>query len=411
MKRDGRERPRLLLLAPDLPFPVRAGGQMRMASFVPALARVGTLHIACTARDLPAETEAWCAGLGCTIEGVAPAPERGLSFWRGRLSRLAGGTNLRRHPEEAGAFQDVYRRIAPDLVWLETPYLLRYALPWRGQVPLVVDYWGTSQGAERLRHHLRGPARLRAELGWRAARAGEHRYAPRVPDIVCVSEEDAVYFRDIAPHSRVWSIPNGISRERRLHLGSLTVDEQPDTMILTGDLSYRPNIDAAIWFVEEILPLVRSGRPAARVRIVGRDPRPEVRALAGRPGVEVTGWVPDLGAEVASAALYVLPMRLGSGIRSKLFEVFPLGKAIVTTSTGAEGLALVDGENVLIRDDTDGFAQACVRLLGDPGLRAGLGERVGRLAREVYAQERIETALAEVVATAWRERTDPSRSG
>ena len=389
-------RPRILVIAPDLPFPVRAGGQMRMASLVRALAETAQVHVACTAPEIPETTTAWASDLGLSIESLNPPRIPRSQLWARRVAMVLTASSLAHRRKLQPWFDQVYRRHRPDLVWLETPYLLRYALPWKAEVPLLVDYWGTSDGARRAFLNSRGPYRLWSWLRWRAARGGEVRFAPRVPEIVCVSRLDGSYFEEIAPRSRIWPIPNGILDQAEPDPAALPT-EQGGKMVLTGDLSYEPNIDAALHFATEVLPLVRAEMPEAEIHLVGRDPAPPVVALVREPGVRVVGEVPDLSEAIARAALYVLPMRLGSGIRSKLFDVFPLGKAIVTTSVGAEGLELHHGENCLIADSPGDFAGACLGLLRDEMERKRLGDAVRRLATHTYSQANVARLIREAV--------------
>ncbi len=387
--------PRILVMAPDLPFPIRAGGQMRMASFVKALARAGRVHVACTARELPGETLNWCTELGASITHLPRTRVSPVRLWAERLEMVLTRSNLLKRPGEQAFFEEEFRRFKPDLVWLETPYLNRYALTWEGRLPIVVNYWGTSEGAERDFRAARGVRKIWEWFRWRAARGGEVKFAPRLSAIVAVSELDAKWFRQLAPQVPVTAIPNGILRQTERDYAQ--VPEDPDLMVFTGDLGYRPNVDAVVWFVREILPEIRKTHPAARFKAAGRTPTEDVRALAEQDGVEVIGFVPDLGEVIAGAALYVLPMRLGSGIRSKLFEVFPLGKAIVTTAVGAEGLELYDGRNCRIADTPAEFAAACAELLNAPDQRRRFGAALKRLSTDVYSQERVEAAVAELV--------------
>ncbi|MBN1674488.1 MAG: glycosyltransferase [Kiritimatiellae bacterium] len=390
--------PRILVVAPDLPYPIRAGGQMRMASLTQAMAQIGTVHIACIAPDVPPETRAWAAGLGATL-AHCPRPrahDAGWRLWMKRARAVLSSSNLVFDRSEKAFFDRQFAEFGPNLVWLETPYLLRDVLDWQDSVPIVVDYWGTSGGARRDWQRARGPARAWEWLRWRSAAGSERKYAPRVSDIVSVSELDAQYFRSIALRSRVWVIPNGIVK--KLGARDLAAQpEDPDLMIMTGDQSYRPNVDAACHFVEKIFPRIRDAHPAAKANLIGRDPAPRVQALAQCPGITVKGYVPDLAAEISRAAVYILPMRLGSGIRSKLFDVFPLGKPIVSTTVGAEGLELVHGENVMIADSPAEFADACVRLLRDAGERERLGAEVRELAERVYSQENIARLVEKAV--------------
>jgi hypothetical protein len=214
--------------------------------------------------------------------------------------------------------------------------------------------------------------------------------------IACVSKLDAQYFLSLTPQCRIWPIPIGIAVKSTgpIEQGAR---EEPLSMIITGDLSYPPNVDAVLFFAERIFPRIQKEMAEAVFRIVGRTPSPSILGLKGRPGIEILGFVPDLAREIGRCAIYVLPMRLGSGIRSKLFDVFPLAKAIVTTSIGAEGLELRHGENCLIADEEMDFAQCCVSLLRDEGQRITLGNGARRLATDVYRQERINALVKATV--------------
>lgn len=386
------------MLTPDLPFPIRAGGQMRAASLCLPLAGCCDLHIACIAAGIPTATRDWANRLGITMEHFpAPASDATPAWYRHARS-IVTRNNLRYDRREQLYFNTVLDRLQPDMVWLETPYLLRYVLAWLDETSVVVDYWGTSEGARRLFAHSRGPNKLKEWLKWWIASGSERRYARLLDDLVCVSNLDAQYFRAIAPHCRIWPIPIGI-QGRPPSPADDTDREEPWTMIMTGDLSYQPNIDAARYFAERIFPIVRRERPEALFRVVGRNPSPAILELRGMAGIDVVGFVPDLAEEIRRCAIYVLPMRLGSGIRSKLFDVFPLGRAIVTTSVGAEGLELTHGENCLIADGEANFARCCIQLLNDHTQREKLGNEAKRLATDVYHQGKIDAAVRELVAT------------
>jgi glycosyltransferase involved in cell wall biosynthesis len=305
-------------------------------------------------------------------------------------------SNLRYRATEKVFFNKIFDSYGPNLVWLETPYLIRYAMPWRSKVAMVVDYWGTSEGAKRIYERSSGAIKIWRLLQWRAASGGERRYAPLIRNIVTVSSFDAGHFRRLAPRSRIWAIPNGILRKSAPILVSEVSDDSKD-MIFTGDMSYKPNIDAVLWFTKEILPLILAQRPDARLKIVGRNPVPEIERLHHREEIEVLGYVEDLAGAIASSGLYVLPMRLGSGIRSKLFDVFPLGKPIVTTTVGAEGLELYHDQNCLIADTPQDFASACVKLIQHKEERKRLGVAALELARGTYSQQTVAKAVRNAV--------------
>jgi polysaccharide biosynthesis protein PslH len=153
------------------------------------------------------------------------------------------------------------------------------------------------------------------------------------------------------------------------------------SLLFTGRMNYPPNIDAACFFAQEILPLVRAVAPHARFHIVGADPAPEVRALASE-AIVVHGRVTDVRPFLANSEVVVVPVRRGGGTRLKVLEAAASGKPIVSTGLGVEGLDL-GSDDVLIADDAVGFADAIVSLLGNPNTRRALGSRA-RLAAGPY---------------------------
>ena len=390
------DKPKILVMSPDLPYPVVGGGRMRAESIIRGLSRYADVHIACIAPGLPESTGKWARETGVTISFMDEPPAGFMQRCWERGKKVATWCSLRYRRREYSFFKKMFSTCKPDLVWLETPYLLRYALKWQGTVPLVVDYWGTSEGNGRLFKASTGLRKAVKWLQWDMARRTEERFARKIRHIVAVSELDGRYFQSISPHACVWAVPIGARTPSNPAAWSPREPEAP-SMIFTGDLSYAPNVDAAIFFAREILPGIRKRIPTATVHFVGRNPLSEVLALSGMPGVRVEGFVPDLMDVIREASLYILPMRLGSGIRSKLFEVFPLGKPIVTTTIGAEGLELHDGVNCRMADTAGAFSEACVRLLGDRQERERLGGAVRDLAFNTYSQGNVEDILRRIL--------------
>jgi glycosyltransferase involved in cell wall biosynthesis len=157
------------------------------------------------------------------------------------------------------------------------------------------------------------------------------------------------------------------ARERR---------EVPGRILFTGHMSYGPNVDAAVLFARETFPLIRAARPAATFRIAGKQPHPDVAALAQIEGVEVTGYVDDMLAEIAQAAVYVAPLRFGGGLKIKLLEAGGQACPVVATSSALRGFALEPGVDVLRGNDPDEMAEAVLELLSDDSRRRALGERL-----------------------------------
>src|SRR5690606_19941403 len=143
------------------------------------------------------------------------------------------------------------------------------------------------------------------------------------------------------------------------------VPVQPDTLVFTGSMDWHPNEDAMLYFIDEILPRIRRVIPTATLAIVGRNPSVRLRSVAEAAGVTVTGTVADIRSWVAEAAVYIGPLPIGGGTRLKIYEALAMGKAVVSTTIGAEGLPLREGQEILRADEPEAFAAQTVRLLRD----------------------------------------------
>lgn len=261
-----------------------------------------------------------------------------------------------------------------DLVWLGGDRVAA-SLPAKLRVPLLVDLVDDIV-LKLLRDMRRAPSLTvklrtlkRAFMRYRY----ERRYYGPADGCLVVSEADADMFRRICPRTPVTVIPNGVDSA---YYAPQSVEEQSDLLVFEGNMSYAPNIDAVAYFVDQILPLIRRDEPAARLLVVGKDPAPQIQALAG-DAVIVTGTVDDVRPYVAGSSVFVCPMTKGTGIKNKVLQAWAMGKPVVGTSLSASGLQPVDGENMLIRDEPQAFASAVIGLIRSPARRRELG-RAGR---------------------------------
>ena len=152
-------------------------------------------------------------------------------------------------------------------------------------------------------------------------------------------------------------------------------------LVFTGSMDWLPNEDAMVFFCREVLPLIRADEPGVTLSIVGRAPTPTVEKLADGHGITVTGRVDDVRPYMRDAAVYIVPLRIGGGTRLKIFEAMAMGKAVVSTTVGAEGLPVTSGEHLLLADEPRTFARAVVRLLRDVGRRRAARSRSPRARR------------------------------
>jgi polysaccharide biosynthesis protein PslH len=159
--------------------------------------------------------------------------------------------------------------------------------------------------------------------------------------------------------------------------------------VFTGAMDWFPNEDGILDFLDTTLPLIQREVPDVSLTIVGRNPSERLRTGCNRPGVYVTGTVDDVRPYVDEAAVYVVPLRIGGGTRLKIFEALAMGKPVVSTTIGAEGLPMVDGEHFISADSPAEMARAVVSLLRDPARRRALGSAGRELVEQRHSWQRV----------------------
>jgi glycosyltransferase involved in cell wall biosynthesis len=275
-----------------------------------------------------------------------------------------------------------------DVVNLEFPYLGHYALrqapPGAKPPAVVVDSHEIAHDLARqfARTGANVGRRLYAGANWRKLRREELGTYRHADGVYLCSTADQQRLLDEAPGVRTAVVPNAADVD---FYQPRPTDPRPDgrTIVYFGLLSTVPNIDAVTHFVKDIWPRIATAHPEARCKIIGGRPPPSLLALAGE-GIEFTGFVPDLRPHLASAAAVVVPLRLGGGTRLKIVEAMAMGKAIVSTALGAEGIEAVNRRDILLEDEPAAFADAVNSLLSEPELAARIGRSARRLAVERY---------------------------
>jgi polysaccharide biosynthesis protein PslH len=221
--------------------------------------------------------------------------------------------------------------------------------------------------------------------------------------LACSSQEAAIIGR-YAPGVPALAIPNGADLSS--FVPEKRVELLANKLLFVGSMHYYPNVDAIQYFMDKMYPAIRQGVPDVQLEIVGHSPLPEVMRLGSYPGVTVTGTVPDVRPYYGQATAFVVPLRLGRGTRLKIVEAMAMGVPVVSTTIGAEGLDVHDGEDILIADDAASFVQAVLRLLADPTLRARIGEG-GRVLARRYDWTELARPLAELAAQVVALRKNP----
>ncbi|HXU23023.1 MAG TPA: glycosyltransferase [Tepidiformaceae bacterium] len=246
--------------------------------------------------------------------------------------------------------------------------------PESSQVPVVLFEHNTES------HLLRRQAANATGISWawramlrveaRRMEQFERRAIQRAAHVVAVSQQDAVRIAGMGGHNRVTAISTGVDLES--YQPCPVPDSGKPLVMFTGLMSYLPNVDAVGYFSRAIWPRILAQVPSARFRIVGRSPHRAVRELASDT-IEVTGAVDSVASQLAEASVVVVPLRAGGGTRLKIYEAMAMARPVVSTHLGAEGLAVRDGDDIILAEDPAAFADAVVRLLTNADARTAVG--------------------------------------
>jgi glycosyltransferase involved in cell wall biosynthesis len=384
------ERLNILYVSPIPPSPPRQGAQARVHGLVTNLAsRHEITTISLIDPDFDIEECRRAMREYCREVVLIPNPNGrgGLAKRMLQIRSLASLRSFEHHRFAVPALQGELDRVLLqrrfDVVNLEFPYLAHFRMrrspPGTPPPPLVLDAHEIAYDIVRqvAQSDVSLGRRAHAALNWRKLRRDEGEAFRSADGIYACSVADQERLRVHVPSARIVVIPNAADVD---YYQPRPSDPAPDgrTVVFFGALSTFPNTDGVLFFLRDIWPRVAAERPQARCRILGARPPASVVQLGG-PRVDIAGFVADLRPHLASASALVVPLRVGGGTRLKIVEGMAMGKPIVSTTLGAEGVEAVPGRDILIADEPASFAAAVIRLLDDPAL----GARLGRAAREL----------------------------
>jgi polysaccharide biosynthesis protein PslH len=223
--------------------------------------------------------------------------------------------------------------------------------------------------------------KLYSQLQAHKMEAYERRVCRESKHVIAVSDIDAERMRTMFGISTVTSVPTGVDVD---YFAPPAVNPatpaQTSDIVFCGSMDWLPNTDAVLYFLAEILPLIRTQLPHATFTIAGRSPEASViKAAQETPGVTVTGKVDDMRPYLWGSRISVVPIRIGGGTRLKIYECFAAGLPVVSTTIGAEGLRYTQGSDILIADAPQAFADACIHLLSDESARQAVSRNALRL--------------------------------
>lgn len=417
---------KLLLLTPQLPHPPRQGTSIRNFNLLAQLARTHTVDL--ISFLAPGDELLPDSPLHALCRRIATLPQPARTTRRRvrdtLLSPLPDMALRLESPTMRALVGEWARDGGYELVQAEGIEMAQYgvhAAHSAAEPPALIfddhncEYLLQKRNAFTDMRNWRRPRRLLAGvyslIQWRKLRRYERAVCRSADAVVAVSAADRAALLALDPALDVTVVSNGVDLDYYdadfEGYGDAGGVELPGAglpapvLLFTGKMDYRPNVDAALWFGQEVLPLIRERCPEVVAQIVGMNPHPRLDALRGDPNLAITGAVPDVRPYLRAAAVYVVPLRVGGGTRFKALEAMAAARPIVSTTLGVEGLGAENGRELLLADRPDIFADAVLVLLRDEGkLRRYLGAQARRFVEEHYRWETIVPGLEPVYARA-----------
>lgn len=401
---------RILFLVPQWPYPPRQGTALRNFHLIRGAAQHHLVDVFAfaTSDEAPAADDPLVAL--CRRVVTAPPPTR--SLMRRALDTLTQplpDMALRlASPDATETVRALLAEGGYQVIQVEGIEMARYA--WLagsgpgGRPRVIFDDHNVEYRLQQraalvdLRRPTRWIGGVYSLVQWAKLWRYERDVCRRADAVLAVSREDGAALARLAPSTPVHVVPNGVDVAAWTPRPSPPVyPAEPPALVFTGKMDYRPNVDAVLWFVQEVLPYITARQPVV-CYVVGRDPHPRLERLRGRADVVITGAVADVRPYVWQAAVYVAPLRVGGGTRFKLLEAMAAGTPVVSTSLGAEGLGVTSGRELILADEPRAFAQAVLDLLAD---RQADGTRIRALTQA--AREFVATRYdwSRIVPTVW----------
>ncbi len=408
-------RPRLLFLAHLLPWPLDGGGQIKSFHTLRILSRRFDMTLLAFVRKKDELDAAGEAALRPLLAGpnalrtiliprspainalsAARALRTGASFIIGRdavpamreaVERTLAETNFDAvHVDHLQMAQFVPSDLAKKTRVVLDHHNIEHRIPQRlaqtpgAANPLMRWYW---------------------KQEWPKLRDGELAACRRCDRVLVVSDEDKDGLVALAPDlaSRLDVVPIGVDTQYFAPAQAWRHGNR--TLLSIGTMFWPPNVDSMLYFCADVLPKIKARVPNVKVNIVGARPTEAVRALARHDPktVIVTGSVPDVRPFGEDCGAFIVPLRAGSGMRVKILNALAMGLPVVSTSVGAEGIEVTNGENIVLANGTEDFADAVVRVLTEPALAEKIARGGQNLMDARYAWDRVGERLLDVYAT------------
>lgn len=394
---------RILFTLPRPLFPADTGGKIRTLNIFRRLAKRVEIHAVSLAH--PEQDADAIAGMQKEFHSYTAVPWQETrkftpafyaEFVRSRFGELPYFLAKYDLPQFARAVEDLAARKHFDLLLCD---FLQSAVAFGGSAmrPRVI-FQHNVEYVIRQRHWEMEKNPLRKWLldgEWKKARAAEAAVCRQFDHVITVSEEDERQIRNEFGAKHVTALPTGVDAD---YFRPQAAEPKRGNIVFVGSMDWHPNEDGIFWFVREIYPLLRQSTAHANLTVVGRNPSPRIRELAAADSsIEITGTVPDVRPYLARAEVVIVPLRIGGGTRIKIFEAMAMGRAVVSTTLGAEGLPVAQGREILLEDEPRQFAGALTKLLGQPAAREALARNAREKVVRDHTWERVAECMEEIL--------------
>ena len=383
----------VLFLAHRVPYPPDRGDKIRSFHLLKHIARHARVHLVAFADD-----EADCGHHGALAPFTATRTivRRRIGKGRAMLAALASGKPASLTAFASRAASEAIASILAghdiETIFVFSGQMAQY-LPEDFAGRIVMDFVDMDSAKfAAYADDAHGPMRWLLRREARLLGTFERDVAARADTSLFVSAAEAALFRASGAAGNILAVENGIDTAHFDPAAAFKpVEETGPLIVFTGQMDYRPNVDAVDRFARRILPLVHESIPQARFAIVGRKPDPRVRSLAALPGVLVIGEVPDVRGWLAATAVAVAPLGLARGIQNKVLEAMAMARPVVASPAAAEGID--HAGTIRVADGTPAFAAAVIELIRDPVDAAALGRRARAQTIERYGWDARLAAL------------------
>jgi glycosyltransferase involved in cell wall biosynthesis len=366
---------KLLVIYPYAPWPLDRGTYQRTFHLLKALALHHEVDLVALTDDQDGieEKRAIFSAFCHEVEFIPFAhPPWQKLFPQRLLNPLPSNVQ---HWQSPAVTEAINRRLKPgryDLVHICDIVLMPYVLPHKSHTPFVVDRSRVDLQFQLMEHKTLRFSKSDRLLRWESY-AKLWLYEKKLArnallEVVCGPDDEVFLHQHVDPKAPIMVVANGVDLDYFHPTSAPDARAAEPTVIFCGAMDYSPNVDALRWFFENIHEKLLQRLANVRIFIVGKNPIAEVRDYGLRPGVTVTGGVPDVRPYYKRAWLQMVPLRIGGGTRLKIVESLAIGTPVVSTTIGAQGLNLKHGENILLADEPDSFAEEIARALSDPEL-------------------------------------------